>query len=71
MMKNTVGLLLLVLGAVALRAEEAAKPTQETVITSDKLTFDYDDKFAQFEGNVFVNDPQMQIKCDKLLVRFC
>jgi lipopolysaccharide export system protein LptA len=50
--------------------ENVPKPSVETVISSSKLTFDQDDRFALFEGSVFVNDPQMQLKCDKLLIRF-
>jgi lipopolysaccharide export system protein LptA len=51
-------------------SEKMPEPSVETVITSSKLTFDQDDRFALFEGSVFVNDPQMQLKCDNLLVRF-
>lgn len=69
-MKKAVLFMMLVLAAVSLRADEAAQPVSETVITSDKLTFDYDDHFARFEGHVFVDDAQMQLRCDKLTVRF-
>ncbi len=34
-----------------------------TVVTSDKLTFDYIKKFALFENNVVVNDPRLQLSC--------
>ena len=50
--------------------EKTPEPKSETVITSTKLTFDQDDRFALFEGNVFANDVQMQLRCDKLLIRF-
>ena len=69
-MNKAVLWLMLAFSAAGLCAEEAAEAVSETVITSDKLTFDYDDKFALFEGNVLVKDPQMQIECGKLIVRF-
>lgn len=69
-MKKTIVLLGLFFAAAVLRAQEAPEPHSETVITSDKLTFDYDDKFVLFEGNVLVHDAQMQLECGKLTVRF-
>ncbi|MDR0993097.1 MAG: hypothetical protein LBN38_00805 [Verrucomicrobiota bacterium] len=41
-----------------------------TVITSDKLTFDYIKKFALFEGNVLVNDPRLQLSSQRLTIIF-
>jgi lipopolysaccharide transport protein LptA len=41
-----------------------------TVITSDKLTFDYIKKFALFENNVVVNDPRMQMSANRLTIVF-
>ncbi len=41
-----------------------------TVITSDKLTFDYIKKFALFEGNVQVNDPRLQLSSQRLTIIF-
>lgn len=41
-----------------------------TVITSDKLTFDYIQKFALFENNVVVNDPRMQLSANRLTIVF-
>ena len=41
-----------------------------TVITSDKLTFDYIKKFALFENNVVVNDPRMQLSANRLTIVF-
>ena len=41
-----------------------------TVITSDRLTFDYKNHFALFEVNVVVVDPQMKIFADKMTVNF-
>jgi lipopolysaccharide transport protein LptA len=41
-----------------------------TVITSDRLTFDYNKKFALFEKNVTVVDPEMRLTSDIMLVRF-
>jgi lipopolysaccharide transport protein LptA len=51
-------------------AKAAAKEEDVTVITSDRLTFDYKKKFAQFEQNVIVTDPEMQLAADRLLVFF-
>jgi lipopolysaccharide export system protein LptA len=44
--------------------------TDVTVITSDKLTFDYVAQYAFFEGNVVVVDPQMKIYSDTMMVVF-
>ena len=41
-----------------------------TVITADKLTFDYLQKFALFENNVVVNDPRLQLRANKLTIIF-
>ena len=43
---------------------------QVTVITSEKLTFDYKQKFALFEDDVVAVDPQMKLTCNKLVVWF-
>ena len=41
-----------------------------TVITADKLTFDYIKKFALFENNVVVNDPRLQLSANRLTIVF-
>lgn len=41
-----------------------------TVITSDKLTFDYEKRFALFEDNVVVTDPELKLTCETMTVRF-
>ena len=41
-----------------------------TVITSERLTFDYQKHFALFEENVVVTDPQLRILADRLTVLF-
>ena len=41
-----------------------------TVITADKLTFDYMKKFALFENNVQVNDPRLQLSANRLTIVF-
>lgn len=46
-----------------------AAPTN-TVITSKRLTFDYRRSIAVFEKDVYVDDPQMKIKADKMNVIF-
>ena len=48
-------------------AEEAA---DLTVITSDKLTFDYQQHFAYFQDNVVVVDPEMKLFADRMTVTF-
>ncbi|NLB66043.1 MAG: hypothetical protein GX803_06205 [Lentisphaerae bacterium] len=50
------------------RALEASPDA--TVITADKLTFDYLKQFAKFDGNVLVNDPRMQLSAEQLTVIF-
>ena len=50
------------------RALEASDDA--TVITADKLTFDYIKKFALFENNVVVNDPRMQMSASRLTIVF-
>ena len=50
------------------RALEASPDA--TVITADKLTFDYLQKFALFENNVLVNDPRLQLSANRLTVIF-
>jgi lipopolysaccharide export system protein LptA len=61
---------------VAAAAEPATAPKAAageedlTVITSEKLTFDYTKKFAIFEQNVVVTDPQIRLLADKLTVTF-
>jgi lipopolysaccharide transport protein LptA len=50
------------------RALEASPDA--TVVTSDKLTFDYIKKFALFENNVQVNDPRLQLSANRLTITF-
>lgn len=50
------------------RALEASPDA--TVVTADKLTFDYIKQFALFEGNVVVNDPRLQLSANKLWITF-
>lgn len=55
-----------------LRAEDQSLESSEnvTVITSERLTFDYKNHYAMFEENVVVSDPEMQMTSDKLIVHF-
>ncbi len=46
-----------------------ASPTA-TVVTADKLTFDYIKQFALFENNVLVNDPRLQLSANRLTIIF-
>ena len=56
-----------VLGVACAEGDTAA---DLTVITSDRLTFDYSQRFSLFEGNVVVVDPQMKLYADKMTVLF-
>lgn len=60
----------LLLGAPGALGALAAEGTNSTVITSQKLSFNYRSRFAVFEGNVFVSDPQVQIWADRMTVIF-
>jgi len=51
-------------------AKPAASASDVTVITSEKLTFDYMKQFAYFEKDVVVVDPQMKIYADTMMVVF-
>jgi lipopolysaccharide export system protein LptA len=67
-------------GGCVLAAGEARKPaaalvataagTNGTVITAQKLTYDYKRSIAVFEGDVVVVDPQMRMTADKMIVVF-
>ena len=55
---------------VAVAAEKMPAEDQATVITSDKLTFDYQKQYAVFEENVVVVDGDMRLTADKLAIWF-
>ena len=61
-----------VLRIQAQEAPRAAAPSADelTVITSDKLTYDQQSRFAHFERNVVVTDPSMKLTADDLRVEF-
>lgn len=64
-------LVAVVMGAgLAPAAEKAPDEDKLTVITSERLTFDYKQHFALFEENVVVTDPEIKILADKLTVVF-
>jgi len=44
--------------------------TQETVITSESLMFDYGRSTCVFEGDVVVTEPRVKLECEKLYVFF-
>ena len=74
-MKFGIIIAILVMGSIGTMAQEpaaeSAGQTEDlTVITSDKLTFDYQKHYALFEANVVVVDPDMKILADKLTVLF-
>ena len=54
--------------AQAPAAKKAGK--SDLVITSDTLTYDYEKKFAIFQGHVVVSDPTMKMIGDKMTVYF-
>ena len=58
------------LGALAQGPASSGGAEEMTVITSDKLLYDYRNQFAVFDDNVVVVDPQMKLTSDKLTVRF-
>ncbi|MCB1070880.1 MAG: hypothetical protein H7A43_04170 [Verrucomicrobia bacterium] len=64
-----VGLLLLAAIPGMVRAAEVSE-AELTVITSEKLTFDYQNQYALFEKDVVVVDPSMKLFSDNLLVTF-
>lgn len=51
-------------------AAGAEEEEQLTVISSDRLTFDYKRKYALFENNVVVTDPQLKLLAVKMTVTF-
>ena len=59
------------LASMALAQEAAVKPaaaTNQTVITSDRLEFDYPRSIAEFTGNVLVVDKDLKMWADKMTV---
>ncbi len=64
---------LFVLGWVCSSVAIAKPPvvlSGKTVITSDVLLFDYNQKMCVFEGNVLAKEPRVQMKSQKLHVFF-
>lgn len=61
---------LFISAAYAQQNELSEDSSDVTVITSDKLTFDYVKQYAFFEGNVVVVDPKMKIYADTMMVKF-
>ncbi len=57
-------------GALADDGRSLEASPAATIVTADKLTFDYIRKFAKFENNVVVNDPRMQLSADTLTILF-
>lgn len=67
------GMIILVAGmmaaaAPAVFAQGGAQGVTE--ITSERLTFDYNEHFALFEENVAVTDPELKLKADRMTVHF-
>ena len=55
---------------IAAQMSTGGSGTNQTTITSKKLTFDYQSRYAVFEENVVVSDPRVNIKSDKLTAIF-
>lgn len=53
-----------------LKSDKRKATDAPTVITSDRLEFDYNDYIALFDGNVVVTDPQFKMTADRMLVFF-
>lgn len=71
------GCLLMLLGSVGYGRDGSALPlrpepsgSNRTVITSDRLRYDYKRQIAVFEGNVLVQDPEVDMRADRLIVVF-
>jgi lipopolysaccharide transport protein LptA len=60
----------LAVAAAAVWAQEAPEGTNSTVITSRKLTYDYRNRYATFEGDVVVTDPGVRMEADRMTVLF-
>ena len=65
-----ISILLAVIVSAAWVSAQSEEESGVTVITSDRLTFDYNKQFALFEGHVVVTDPEMNLKADTMTVRF-
>ncbi len=63
-------LLAVAMGVQAQVGVPATAPDDVTVITSERLTFDYRQQFALFERDVVVVDPELRLSCDRLVVWF-
>lgn len=55
---------------IAALAKPAADAEMVTVITSDRLFYDYNQKFALLQTNVVVVDPRIKITADQMTVFF-
>lgn len=71
-MKSLLMVLSLACLTVSVHAQAPAPADEEkvTVITSERLTYDYAKHYALFEKDVVVTDPELKILCDKLTVIF-
>lgn len=52
------------------RAESPTEGLVETVITSDRLEFEYAEFFANFDGNVVIKDPMFTMTADRVIAFF-
>jgi len=47
---------------------KSERANKSTTITSDTMDIDFQNNITVFTGNVFVDDPQLTIKCDKMTI---
>ncbi len=75
-MRRTVAITLLLAAGLAVGAEGVYSGMRRdpqagpTVITADRLEFDYNAYIAQFEDNVVVTDPEFRLTADVMVVYF-
>lgn len=74
-MKNSIGILALIflisMGIFSPPSSRAGSDASEkTVITSEKLTFDYGKRRALFHGDVKVENPDLILTCENLTVAY-
>jgi len=69
-MKITVILSLMTLLWLGAPGTAMTAELSRTVITSDRLAFDYERMIATFEGNVSIEDPDVRMTADRMLIFF-
>lgn len=57
-------------GSNPLAGRKRAADAGPTVVTSDKLEYDYKNYIALFDGHVNVKDPEFTLKADRMIIFF-